>query len=484
MGGIRVEGSTSGNVAEVNSSNELKTALSLVPANIGGVRMFSENDDGSVTGSPSLRSPETSLDYRLRVGVDTLLFDATPSETSPDTTRWKISGISTMVTAMTSGFIVLNSGLAATVSGNYVSWSTLRHFRARGASQVYVEFDANTSVAPIANQVVEAGLFLPVAGVQPADGLWFQFTSAGIIGVMNYNGTVTQTGVLLANSVAVTKRFCITVSDHSIEFWVNNILVGTLAIPDGQASPFLTDALPLTFQQRNSGVVSGAGQASFKVGNAVVSTGDLNTGKSWAHQMAGMGHSGYQAQAGATMGTTALLPNATAATTLTGAAISQTVAIATGLGGQAGIIAGVAGADGLITAYQNPVGSVSQPPRNLTITGVKISAVNLGAAVATTASILQWSLAYGATALSLATADAVALTAATAKSHRRVPLGFSSFQVGAAIGAQAPDIVMNFDSPIVVHPGEYLCSVAKFLVGTATASQVIWANVTFDSHWD
>ena len=201
-------------------------------------------------------------------------------------------------------------------------------------------------------------------------------------------------------------------------------------------------------------------------------------------QMAGMGHMGYQAQAGATMGTTAAFPNATAATTVTGGALSQTVTLATGLGGQAGITAAVPGIDGLVFNYTNPAGSVTQPPRNLTITGIKISAVNIGAAVATTPTTISWSLAFGGATANLAVADAVALTAATAKSFRRVPLGIQSWVIGAGIGQTAPDIYMPFTSPIVVHPGEMVALVAKFIQGTATASQVIFVNATYDCFFD
>ena len=44
---------------------------------------------------------------------------------------------------------------------------------------------------------------------------------------------------------------------------------------------------------------------------------------------------------------------------------------------------------------------------------------------------------------------------------------------------QNGDLYMSFDSPICVQPGEFIASVAKFIVGTATASQVIWCHVTF-----
>ena len=63
MAGIRIEGNTSGAVAEVTGSNQLKVILETnaeaSPQNVGGVRFFSENDTGTQTGTPALLSPET-----------------------------------------------------------------------------------------------------------------------------------------------------------------------------------------------------------------------------------------------------------------------------------------------------------------------------------------------------------------------------------------------------------------------------------------
>ena len=473
------------NTGNLDAGSNIKVALTNTPAYVGSVRMFSENDPGAITGTPYLKSPETSADYRLRVGMDTYLLDHTFAEVAPDTTRWKISGIATMTTVLASGFVALNAGAAATASGNYVSWSTLRYFRIRGAAPLYVEIDGYITAMAITNQVLETGLFAPVAGVVPGDGVFFRLTNAGLIGVISYNGVETPTGVLLATVPAnASKKFSIAISDTDVEFWADDVLLGEIPVPAGQSAPCLTDCLPVTLQQRNSGIVSATGQMVTKIGNVCVTAGDMNYGKPFAYQMAGMGHMGYQAQAGATMGTTAAFANATAATTVTGGALSQTVTLATGLGGQIGIAAAVPGIDGLVFNYTNPAGSVSQPPRNLTITGIKISAVNIGAAVATTPSTLSWSLAFGGASANLAVADAVALTAATVKSFRRVPLGIQSWIIGAAVGQSAPDIYMKFDSPIVVHPGEMVALVAKFIQGTATASQVIFVNATIDSHYD
>lgn len=485
-----IRGSITGLGAEVNAANQLKvtaeTNVAVNPGNVGAFRFFSENDPGTVTGSAYLQSPETSDDYRLRVGMDTLLFDHTFSETLVDTSSFKITGVTTMTSALSGGFLTLNAG-NATVAGNYISYSTHRHFRVRGTSPLYIEVTSNPTVLPITNQVIEFGLFQPVAGVQPTDGVWFQLTSAGLIGVMAYNGIITQSGVLHQPGeilVGDNTTYLITINQGYVEFWLDDVLHGEIAVPAGQSTPFLTDSLPLTLQQRNSGTVAASPQAQFRVGDISITSGDIASNKSWASQMCGMGQMGYQGQSGGTMGTTAALPNATAATTVTGAALAQATSLATGLGGQVGITAGVPGVDGAVTSFLNPVGSVTQPPRNLTITGIKIAAVNIGAAVATTPTVIQWSLGFGATALTLATAEAQTVTAVSAKSYRRIPLGFSSFVVGAAIGQQAPDITMKFDSPVVVHPGEYVACVAKFIQGTATASQVIWTNVTFDAHWD
>jgi hypothetical protein len=213
-----------------------------------------------------------------------------------------------------------------------------------------------------------------------------------------------------------------------------------------------------------------------------MSVGLLNyqTAKPWSHQMAGMGLLAYQGQNGGTMGSSASYANSADPTAA--AALSNTAALVAGLGGQFRFNAtATAVTDGIVTSFLNPVGSTAITPRTLYITGVKISCANLGAAVATTATVLAWSLAFGHSTVSLATAEGV-----TAKAARRIALGLMSWPVGAAIGAmpERGDLMMQFDTPVVVNPGEYLATVAKFILGTATASQVIWGHVTFDGYFE
>ena len=88
MAGIRIEGNTSGTVAEVTGSNQLKVILetdaATAPQNVGAVRFFSENDPGSQTGTPYLYSPETDEDYRLRIAIDNMLDSETFNYVLPD----------------------------------------------------------------------------------------------------------------------------------------------------------------------------------------------------------------------------------------------------------------------------------------------------------------------------------------------------------------------------------------------------------------
>ncbi len=65
------------------------------------------------------------------------------------------------------------------------------------------------------------------------------------------------------------------------------------------------------------------------------------------------------------------------------------------------------------------------------IQGVRIEAFNMGAASATTPTLLQWALGVGSTGVSLATADS--LTAGT-RAPRRISLGIQSIPIGTAIG--------------------------------------------------
>lgn len=475
--------------APLDANGNVEVNLPLIASQAGNVAIQSENDAGTFTGVRTLRAPETSIDYRLRVGIDTVLFTNSFNATAQNTALWSYT-FNTLTAAQPGAGTVNFSVVQGTTNAHGAFMRSFQYFPLIGTAPLSVEFTfGQFTAALVANEVWLMGLGLPTAATtEPTDGVWFRFTTAGLIGELRFNGVTTQTGVLrtLAQlNVGELYKATIVIGEQSVEYWLDDGLLATQAMPAANGQPFLTTTLPAYMMKYNTGAV--ANTNTMRVSDLTISLLDLHTSKPWAYQMATQGLMAFQGQNGGTMGTTALYPNATAATTVTGAALSQTAAIATGLGGQAGIVAAVAGIDGLITAFQNPTGSVNQSPRNLVITGVRIAAVNIGAAVATTASILSWSLAFGATGAtipSLAQAESASFATGTAKAWRRIPLGLQSWIVGAAIGAPAEAIVINFDAPVVVHPGQWVASVAKFIVGTATASQVIWCTVTFDAYYE
>ena len=172
------------------------------------------------------------------------------------------------------------------------------------------------------------------------------------------------------------------------------------------------------------------------------------------------------------MGSLATYPNSTNPTAAAPSNTALTANLPGGLGGQGIITAAVAAAtDGIWGSYQVPVGTANVQGRRLVLRGLEVDAINTGAAVATTATTIQFSLAFGHTAVSLATTEA-----ATTKAPRRLPIGFMTWPVGAAIG-QAPQsgkLTIDLgDAPVFVNPGEFIQLVGRFVVGTATASQTI-----------
>ena len=459
------------------------------PEAAGFATMLSEVDAGTVTGERLVRAPEVSQDYRIRMGMDTLLFSDTFNASAQNTSCWSYT-FATMTAAQPGAGTVNFGTVQGTTSAHGAFMRTFQHFPLFGTFPLAVEFHVGQFTAALtAGEVWRMGLGLPSAATTPAtDGVWIEITSAGVLGAAAFSNTTTQTGTLLAlNSLTVgdLDKFIIVVGERTIEFWRDDTLLGTLDVPTANGQPFITTSLPVFMHKYNTGAVSNTN--TMRVADVNVTLMDALTSRDWPTQLCTLGQMAYQGQNGGTMGTTALLPNATAATTVTGAALSQTVPIATGLGGQAGITAAAAGVDGCVTAFQCPTGSTTQTPRNLVIRGVRVDSVNIGAAVATTASVLQWSLAFGATGVtipSLAQAESASFATGTSKAWRRVPLGLQSWIVGAAIGAPAEAIVLKFDAPVVVHPGQWVAAVAKFIVGTATASQVIWATVTFDAYYE
>ena len=193
--------------------------------------------------------------------------------------------------------------------------------------------------------------------------------------------------------------------------------------------------------------------------------------------MAGQGCSGLMYPSGMAAGMTSNNVNSTVPAT---AALSNTAASYTTLGGKF-VFAAVAGAetDYALFAFLNPIPTTSITGRNLVIRGAWIDTYNAVVAVATTPTVLEWSMAVSSTAVTLATTDGAAT-----RLPKRIALGVQSFVVGALAGQAAPRIDVNLDAPVVVEPGTYLHIILRMPYGTATATELFRGQVGINAYWE
>lgn len=486
---IRKVGATSGNGAEVNAGGQSLVVLGLdaagTPAGVGGARMFSEVDAGTETGAALLKSPEVSADYRLRVGVDTLLFQDVLNSTAQNTTKWAYT-LATLTATQSGNGAVTFSAVQGTTSSHGAFMRTFQYFPLLGTAPVWHEERwGQFTAALVANEVWSCGFGLPTAATTlPTEGAWFQLTTAGVIGRVCHNGVFTDSGVLMAFAdVTVGKlfKFSIMVGAAEVQWWCDDVLLGTTVVPDGNGQPFLQGALPAFRMKHNTGAVSNTN--TMRSAGLIITQSDLNTSKPWSHQRALSGASAYIGQDNHTQGKTQWWTNNTAPTA---AAATNTAAIsgATTLGGLVAVLPTLtANNDGNLFTYQNPVPGPTITGRNLIITGVKIqgmvTVIFNGGPV-----LYAYAVQYGHTAVSLATAEAGSFVNGTTHAPRTAFVGMESYPVTAPVGQIGQGCSLDLsEGPIVVRPGEFIAITARNM-GTVTTTGAITIGATLSGYWE
>lgn len=468
----------------LDAEGNVKVALTQTAGYTGGVRLFSENDDGTATGTALLSSPETSQDYRLRVGLDTVLFTDTFNATAQNTNNWAYV-FNTLTAAQPGAGTVNFSAVQGTSNVHGAFMRTFQYFPMVGTAPLAVEFTfGQFTAALVANEIWLCGLGLPSnATIPPTDGVWFSLTSAGLIGVIAYNGSQTQTGVLKSFgtfTVGDLYKSVITVGEQEVEFWLDDVLLGSLAIPAANGQPFINGSLPAFMHKYNTGAVSNTN--TMRVSDVTISLMDINNVKPYnlANCIAGM--SGLVGQNGGTQGKTQWWTNNTAPTA---AAATNTAAIAgaTTLGGLVAVNPTLtANNDGIIFAFQNPSSNINVTGRNLVVNGVRVQG-----AVTTTLTggpvIYAYAIAFGHTAVSLATLETSSFTTGTTHAPRIAFVGMETYGAAAAAGVIGTGCTLTLANPIVVRPGEFLSLIARNM-GTVTTAGAITIGCTFDAYWD
>ena len=485
-------GYISGNGAEVDVNNNLFVNLPTAIGNSGFAMI-----GGQVPGaSPSLnqnRNLLVSAESRAHVSLDRPVFyvnfasSATSANAIPqDALKQTLTTMTVAAGSTAGGFLWLNSGaiVTATTGAAIQTYGTFPTFGGYGTRYEFEAMPVNCNTA--VNKVLElgAGLITDAKTAGLLDGFCFRWTAAGtFIGVISLNGTEYQTSALTVPTDNIMHRFSIVVNQLGCEFYVDQLLLATLPIPVGAVGPGFQTNPPLLVRIFTAAVAPTLAP-QVKLAEFWVSQNGVDWQKPWQHICSGMGQHCSNVPFGTAIGETTNRGNAVAVPAAATGTNTATTLPFVGLGGvgrmtaQATNIA--AAGDMVFSSYQVPVQAATQASKRLIITGIRISASNGGAVVATTPTTLLWGLAWGHTVLSLATADAV-----NAKAPRHLALGQMYAAIGAVVGQTYDrDIVANFVTPIVVNPGEFIATTVRFLLGTATASQEVVASIGFEGYWE
>lgn len=475
-----IVGAASGTGADVDADRQVLVKTNSDPAKAGAAALYCVNDEGERRGSRYLKSPEVSQDFRLRVGLDTILFTDTFNATTQNTGNWR-HAFATMTMTQSAGFLNVNAAGTSTASGNFAFLQTWRHFPLLGTAPLAVEFTGQYDRTPTANEIVQFGLGVATGAADPVDGVWFEMSGAGLFGVQRYNsGVATKTELISGATLAadlptnVNHKFVAVIGEREIEWWVDDVLYAESLVPAANGQPFITSSLPAFIQKYNSALVGASPNTVFRLGDLSITLMDMNANMTWANQMASCGL-GLQGLNGGTMGSPQVqwantaLPAAAAAT-------NTTAALGAFLGGLFQMNAPATSAtDVIVASYQNPQGGVNQTPRTMKLRGIKVDCINQAVAVATTGTVFAVAVAWGATNVSLATTETGSFVTATAKARRVQPIGVITFPVGAAVGASGGTIQFDFEAPLVVNPGEFVQIIVKPVLGTATATETfLW----------
>lgn len=476
--GVIIIGDTTGTGAEVDTTPKASRGI-LYDAN-GNVisRANKSTYPATPSGVPIMGVQRNTIARFPRVGItgslgvlddEYLLYD--PVEGAALNTNIWTASLSTFTNAQATHAITLNSGAGSTVAGAFSILTSNRQFLKVPGSPVV--FRTRVRINHVNNGVSEFGFGAP-SGVTAvvSDGCFFRKTTAGQLqAVVSFNGTETTQNLGAVNTTDFY-LYEITVDDDYAHFVVidsTGVIVSDVIQNIGVGSAFIWSTTHLSAFFRLYNNTAPATAPTLVIGAVMIQNRDRATNKSWAEQLA-MLTKGAIVNPVTTFAQLANYANSAAPASAT---LSNTAAGYTTLGGKFQFAA-PAGAvtDFALFGFQNPT------PYQLVITQIIISALNTGAAVATTATILEWGLAVNSNAVSLATAGTYP--------PMRVALGMMGFAIADPIGAsgRGGPIVYAPKTPPVVEPGRFLHIILQVPVGTATAAQVIRGTVAIEGYFE
>lgn len=447
----------------------------------GFVTVQSESDAGTVTGSRTLRALDSSDDYRVRVGTDTLLFNEWFPGTVLNSSKWLYTAVTQTLT-VTNGFANLNAGnnTSTTTSVYLASQAT---FPVYGTFGLWIEFSALLTAAPQANNVVFIGAG-SVPGLQAAiaDAIGFRLSSSGNaeFALVGSSAGVDVASVSIPNyttlaPLGTTHLYSIFLGEERAELWIDDVLVAVLNAPAARGGVLESGCCKFFSLVQNVGAVSTAQQ--LRLGLVSVTQADEPQTMTTGLRNALAGDMCYQASTGSAVANTVQWANN--ANPTAAVPTNTTAALGSGLGGQFWETYTLAvTTDGIISSFQVPAAAAGVNAKRLVVTGVRISSV-VQTAITGGGLIEQWGIAFGHTSVSLATTEAAA-----AKAPRRKILGVRATGAAAAALTQFSNIEAQFDNaPIVVNPGEFIQVIKKNIAGTVGTAGVVCHAIDISGFW-
>jgi hypothetical protein len=403
----------------------------------------------------------------VRTAVWTRVFHDAVDGAALNTSLWT-SAATVYAVAQANRIITLNSASSGAASASANITSVARFSRHGG-----VPLRRRVHFRPVwlSQSQWEIGLGVPSGAAAITDGVYLRAQLTGTVQlVVVFNGTeiALDIGTFAAVFGADPSRWYLldlVVFDDRVECTVRRrdgasgslptaesapIIETTLQLPVSQVAEFNAIALP-AFSRMFTSALFSTGVPNLLLGPDTVSIGDVNLSLDQPTQAALLAQTGHATPAGA-IASTANYANSAAPASAT---LSNTSAGYATKGGQ-WQFAAIAGAetDYVLFAYPVPTG------KRLIVRGMTVDAWVMGAASATTPTLLQWGIGRG-TAASLA------------NNQHRTPVGAQTIPVGTPIGGMADRRVSEKVAPFVVESGQFLQVILKMPVSTATASQII-----------
>ena len=505
---VKVAGSITGNVAEVDSNLNLKANLPVPVAQAGFAALASEYDTGTVVAGTTrtVRSINSTPEQRLKVGMDTLVFNEFFQNTTVNCQVWNTPQTTSTV-LQGSGYLTLNAGGNLTAAQGAIIRS-YRTFPIYNKALTVVEMLVNLSVVTgFNNSIAEWGASLigTASGTASVDGALFRFTASGLSClIVNNTAELSETtvdptrlataGIVLTN----TNHFYILFDEDWVSFFVAKsgsypVLLVEIPRPAAGVAPTMAMQAPIFARQHNTGTNTGVA-LKINIAMASVYMGDIAMNKPWSHIMAGAGATALAKYSGAGTGKLAAWNTWTSPT----AQLTAPSVTALGTGGVVGLggmqRVGNAGSTVALSAdscyiifnYLNPVVTVAQPlvpAKNLYITGMSITGMTRGAAGPATLSSCLVGANVGHFQADPSTADS---PTTPAKQGRIDVLGQMVITASAPVGTSLGVInYLPLGTPYCIQPGEYISIWFSFGVAyTIAANQELVFSWHVDGYWE